>query len=224
MAARQAFYDFESQYGVIYRAHLRDGEDFSGKAKRAARKMAEQQVEQDEELFQAFGGAEKVRRRLLAKWDDPMQSLARLTRAEDRMLVMIGLEEARLAAVEVVRINEIVGHGLVATRPIRLNEFIGEYTGVLRRPRACDNENRYLAGTKAYGDCEDFLIDGRDEGNVTRFINHSFTATNVRSEHAFFDDRWHRVLRAQRDLKAGEQLLWDYGADYWRLREAPAEL
>ena len=216
--------NFEAQYGVIYRPYLRDGEDFTGRAKKAARAFADEQDDQDEELFGAHGGSEKVRRRLLAKWEDEKQSLAHLSRAEDRMLVMLGLETARLAAVSVVRVNDIIGYGLIATRTIRANEYIGEYTGVLRRTRPGDEANRYLAGTKSYGDCEDFLIDGQDEGNVTRFINHSFNASNVRSEHVFHELRWHRVLRAERDLAKGEQLLWNYGDDYWRNRERPAEL
>lgn len=224
MAASDSSRSFESQYGVIYRASLRDGEGFNGKVKRAAWKLGEQQDQDDEELFLLHGGIENVRRRLLAKWNDESQSLMRLSKAEDRLLVMTALDEARLASVSIVYVNELLGHGLQADRPIRAHDFIGEYTGVLREEREGDHDNRYLASTQAYGDYTNFLIDGQDEGNFTRFINHSFTAPNIRSEHVFHNLRWHRVLRANRDIKAGEALLWNYGLDYWRAREVPAEL
>ncbi len=224
MAQSEYSLHFQSLYGVIYRPYLRDGEDFTGRVKRAAREMAEEQDERDEELFAVFGGFEKVRRRLLAKIEDESQSLARLNSAEDRAFMIHGLETARLAPASIVRINDLIGYGLVAARKIRANDYIGEYTGVLRRTVPGDQNNHYLAGTKAYGDCEDFLIDGQSEGNITRFINHCSNAPNVRSDHVFHDHRWHRVLRANRDITAGEQFLWNYGVDYWRLRELPAQL
>jgi hypothetical protein len=224
MSASAFSQTFESQYGVIYRAYLRDGAGFSGKAKRAARELGELQDEKDQELFLLHGGLAKVQRRLLSKWNDESQSLTLLSKAEDRLLVMLALDQARLAAMTVVYVNELLGHGLQATQPIRAHDFIGEYTGVLREEREGDEHNRYLASTKAYGELTNFLIDGQDEGNLTRFINHSFTAPNVRSEHAFHNLRWHRILRAERDIQAGEALLWNYGMDYWKAREAPAEL
>lgn len=216
--------DFESRYGVTYLAYLRDGEDFTGRAKRAAREIADEQDERDEDLFLAHGGLEKVRSRLNAKWNDEARSLLDLTRAEERLMVMTALEDARLAPMSVVRISDLVGYGVVADRRIRENDVIGEYTGVLRRTRPGDEMNRYLAGTQPYGRFIDFIIDGQDEGNITRFINHSFKSPNVRSEHVFHDLRWHRVLRAERDILPGEQILWNYGLDYWREREIPAEL
>ena len=124
----------------------------------------------------------------------------------------------------VVKVNELVGYGMFADRMIRQHDVIGEYTGVLRKVRHGDEANRYLAGTRPYGGADEFIIDGQDEGNFTRFINHSVKYANVRSEHVFHDQRWHRVLRADRDILAGEQILWNYGLDYWREREVPAEL
>lgn len=216
--------DFESKYGVTYRSYLRDGEDFTGRAKKEAHKLALEQEEADEELFLAYGGIEKVRRRLLAKWDDESQSLTKLTRAEERMMVIIGLEGARLAAFSVTHLGDVFGYGLLATRKIRASEYVGEYTGVLRRSRPEDLQNRYLAQSMPYGEFADFVIDGQDEGNFMRFINHSSEAANVQSQHVFHDLRWHYIIRALRDLAPGEQLLLDYGQDYWRNRELPAEL
>lgn len=215
---------FEAQYGVIYLSHLRDGDDFSGRAKRAAREYADAQEQRDFELFSAHGGYEKVRQRVLAKWNDETRDLKTLTTAEHRLLVMLAIDLAHLAPVSVVKIDDLVGHGVFADRVIRANDVIGEYTGVLRRNVPGDEHNRYLAGTQPYGRFDDFVIDGQHEGNITRFINHSFKAANVRSEHVFHELRWHRVLRAERDIQRGEQLLWDYGVNYWAERERPAEL
>lgn len=215
--------EFELKYGVIYRTHLREGEGFSGRAKRAAREFAIEQDETDEELFLAFGGIEKVRRRLMGKWNDPTQSLQRLNSAEERLLVMTALDEGRLATQEVQYINDVMGNGLFASNFIRANDFIGEYTGVLRLPVESDFHNRYLAVSAVYGDAGTFYIDGQDEGNFMRFINHSSSGDNVRSDQVFHNQRWHLTLRATRDIQVGEQLFWNYGVDYWRGRELPSE-
>ena len=223
MAARDYAAEFESSYGVIYRAYLRDGEDFTGGAKRAAREMADEQEEQDNLLFASHGGLEKVHRRLMAKWKDESRALS-LNAAEERLIIRLSLESAHLAPVTVRKVSDLVGYGVFADRAIRRHDVIGEYTGVLRRNRPGDEQNHYLASTKPYGRFNDFVIDGQLEGNLTRFINHSFKSPNVRSEHVFHELRWHRLLRADRDIGAGEQILWNYGEDYWRSREAPAEL
>ena len=223
MAARDFIAEFESTYGVIYRAFLRDGDDFTGAAKRAARELADEQDEHDEFLFTSHGGVDKVHRRLLAKWNDESRALT-LNPAEERLMIRLALEDARLAPVSVHKVSDLVGYGVFADRPIRKHDVIGEYTGVLRQCQAGDEENRYLAASKPYGRFDNFIIDGQHEGNITRFINHSFKSPNVRSEHVFHELRWHRLLRADRNISAGEQILWNYGDDYWRTREAPTEL
>lgn len=223
MSAKDLVADFERQYGVIYLAYLRDGDDFTGRAKRAAREMAAEQDEHDNFLFSAHGGKEKLLRRLMAKWTDESRAL-NLNSAEERLLLMLCLDRAHLGPLSIRKVSDVVGYGVFADRRIRQHDVIGEYTGVLRRSRPGDEQNRYLAGTQAYGEFNDFLIDGQHEGNLTRFINHSFKSPNVRGEHVFHELRWHRVLRAERDISPGEQILWNYGLDYWRLREVPKEL
>uniref|UniRef100_A0A7S2B2U6 SET domain-containing protein n=1 Tax=Octactis speculum TaxID=3111310 RepID=A0A7S2B2U6_9STRA len=64
--------------------------------------------------------------------------------------------------------------------------------------------------------------DAADEqkSNVARFLNHGTNAAshNVRKEYQRFPTRRIRFFTA-RDIKVGEELQWDYGADYWIGRE-----
>ena len=215
---------FEQRYGVSYLAQLQDGEDFSGRARRVAKRLALERERQDEELFATHGGREQVHRRLLAHLADSRFDLLELDPAEERLMLMISVDTARTAPVSVEKIDAVVGFGVFAAQTIRAGEVIGEYTGILRKFRDEDVDNHYLAQVPAYGRYTGFVIDGRDQGNVTRFINHSVRADNVSNEFVFHAKRWHRILRADRAIQPGEQILWDYGEDYWRARESPLDL
>jgi hypothetical protein len=216
--------EFEHLYGVNYFPELRDGADFSGRARRVARRLGQEQDRADQELFDAHGGLHRVRARLFERWDDPARDLTELTTAEQRLMLMISVDTARTAPMSVIKIDEVVGYGVFADRLIRAGDVIGEYTGLLRKFRPEDMTNHYLASTPAYGRYDGFIIDGQDQGNITRFINHSHRSDNVANAFVFHGRRWHRIMRAARAITPGEQVLWNYGEDYWRAREAPADL
>ncbi|MEP7029492.1 MAG: SET domain-containing protein [Pseudolabrys sp.] len=102
------------------------------------------------------------------------------------------------------------GLGLFATRPIRKRSRIAEYKGPLlnfkEAEKAERTSNRYL-----YEISKNFTIDGKARSNVARYANHSCNPNsdtyNVK----------HRVfIRALRNIKPGEQIVYDYGIDYLR--------
>ena len=216
--------DFGSQYGIVYLSALRDGDDVTGRVRRVARRIALDRDRLDEQLFRAEGGVEEVTARLMARWTDSTRTLKGLTAAQDRLIGMLAIDRAHVSPMSIRRIDDLVGYGVFAEAVIRAKDVIGEYTGVLRKIRPEDAGNHYLAETPAYGRYDGFVIDGQTEGNITRFINHSHETPNVSNEFVFHHRRWHRLLRADRDIQIGEQILWDYGMDYWRFRDSPCAL
>jgi SET domain-containing protein len=61
-------------------------------------------------------------------------------------------------------------------------------------------------------------VDALQEGNVTRFINHS-NVPNL--EPRCFVERGllHQVFMARQKISKGTQLTFDYGNDYWIRRQ-----
>jgi len=102
------------------------------------------------------------------------------------------------------------GLGLFATKPIKKRSRIAEYTGKLLNFKDAEKAeargNRYL-----YEISKNFTIDGAARHNIGRYFNHSCNPNsdtyNVK----------HRVfVRALRDIKPGEEIVYDYGIDYLR--------
>ena len=86
--------------------------------------------------------------------------------------------------------------------------------GLLRRDvnDYCFQYPREWTATKA------FTIDSEDQGNYTRFINHSDTP-NVESRSFFHDGVFHIAFRTIEEIEAGSELTYDYGEIYWNNRK-----
>ncbi len=130
------------------------------------------------------------------------------------------LDEGTIPEVAIRWIHEKIGYGLFTMKPLKKWQFIGEYTGLLRRRNLFfANINDYCfmyphewISTRAY------TIDSEKHGNYTRFINHSDTP-NCESVSVYHNGVFHIVFRATEDIPAGEQLTYDYGDIYWRRRK-----
>ena len=98
------------------------------------------------------------------------------------------------------------GRGVFATRPIRRRARIIEYTG--RRilwadvPEDLDDVRTYYFGL----DDEKKVIDPSVGGNEARWINHSCDPNCT----TFEDSRGRVFIEALRDIRAGEELFYDY--------------
>ena len=119
-------------------------------------------------------------------------------------------------------IDEDVGYGLYAEEAIEAGEYVGEYTGTVRR-----NDRRYFEPLNNY--CYEypvldeigrsFVIDAT-RGNATRFINHSFDP-NLKPIHVFVEGFYHLIFIAIKRIEKGYQLAYDYGVNYWYVRNPP---
>lgn len=111
----------------------------------------------------------------------------------------------REAAIAVKRTN--TGLGLFATKPIPKGKRIIEYVGPLVTNDVVDKSNKkYFLGVNSK-----WTIDGSARSNIARYINHSCRP----NAEAFISGR--RVwIWSRKNIKAGEEISYDYGKDYFQ--------
>jgi hypothetical protein len=115
---------------------------------------------------------------------------------------------------------ENAGMGLFASTTIKKSHLIGKYRGYLCSMDEIRNR-RYLCeyipgeGQNPSGDKTEWAVDAKHVGNEMRFINHSVAGANVTAKCAGSNKRRLICINATRDIKAGEELLWNYGDCYW---------
>lgn len=111
-------------------------------------------------------------------------------------------------------VSERIGYGVFANEDLGKGVYIGEYTGIVRKRKHGD-ENAYCFQYLVGDDWESpFIIDAKEKGNYTRFINHSHKS-NLEPVSVYFNGAMHIILITLQPIKKGEQLCYDYGPDYW---------
>jgi len=115
------------------------------------------------------------------------------------------------------RQSPIHGNGVFAARDIPKKTTVIEYRG--KRLTHAQADRRYAndsdsGHTFLFTLNDRYLIDGGDGGNVARWINHS-CKPNCQAwvvEHGSGDPRKDKVvIESLRDIRAGEELTYDYG-------------
>ncbi len=101
------------------------------------------------------------------------------------------------------------GLGLFTTEPIKKGTFIIEYTGELLTAKEADERGgQYLFEINSR-----WTIDGSTRKNLARYINHS-CRPNCESD---TNDRKKQItITAIKNIKAGEELTYDYGKAFWK--------
>lgn len=98
------------------------------------------------------------------------------------------------------------GLGLFATRPFKKGERIIEYVG-----RTLTNAEEYSSRSKYLFEVNSRrTIDGAVRSNIARYINHS-CKPNCEPE----IERGHIYIDAIKNIKAGEEFVYDYGEEYF---------
>jgi hypothetical protein len=162
---------------------------------------------------------EKVNPEIFEKYFDKTEKFALRTRLFENKI-----NSGYIAPMTIEWIDEMVGYGIFAAQDFKKGEYIGEYTGVVRR-RAWGYwiyQNEYSI-TYPNHTMRRFCVDGQGQGNELRFSNHSYNPT---MEPVVADDKGllHSLFIAKRNISMGEQLTWDYGEDFWSIRNPPQEL
>lgn len=130
-------------------------------------------------------------------------------------------DKIRLPTVVIVRVNELVGIGLVAGQYIPRGTIIGEYIGAILKvvPIATGErvDNTYFApyGVDEVPGSELFVIDAKKVGNPTRFINHSDENSNTVWVPVFDGQKFRLIVVATKAIRTGKQILLKYRRSYW---------
>ncbi|HSX04045.1 MAG TPA: SET domain-containing protein [Rhabdochlamydiaceae bacterium] len=121
-------------------------------------------------------------------------------------------------------IGHTIGYGVIAGENLPKGAFVGEYTGVVRK-RKRREENSYCFQYAIGDDWKTpFVIDAKEKGNYTRFINHT-SKSNLEPISVYCAGAMHVILITLRQIAKGEQLCYDYGPDYWTKRnQTPLDL
>ncbi|ESQ36243.1 hypothetical protein EUTSA_v10008536mg [Eutrema salsugineum] len=122
------------------------------------------------------------------------------------------------------------GWGLRTLERLPQGSFVCEYIGeILTIPelyqRSLDNELTYHVILDAHwvsngrlDDKKHLCLDGKRYGNISRFLNHRCRDANLIEIPVHFEtpDRhyYHLAFFTTRDIKAMEELTWDYGIDF----------
>ena len=104
------------------------------------------------------------------------------------------------------------GKGLFTKSPIPKGACIIEYTGrPVSKAEQYKDEGKYLFWTG-----KDTMINGNIPSNKARYINHSCSA-NCEAD----GPKTRVFILALRNIKAGEELTYDYGVEYFDKHIAP---
>lgn len=106
------------------------------------------------------------------------------------------------------------GLGLFTTTEFKKGELVTEYTG---EKITVDEANR-RGGQYLFELNDNFTVDGKDRINKARYINHS-CAPNCYPE--IDEDEEHIYIYAKRAIKAGEELTYNYGKEFWDVHIKP---
>ncbi|QQS22756.1 SET domain-containing protein [bacterium] len=102
--------------------------------------------------------------------------------------------------------RSIAGLGLFTKQPIKKGSFIIEYVG----PLLNDEQVQKKGGKYLFALGKKWTIDGTNRKNIARYINHSCLPNCEPIQYA------QRIkIKAKRNIKAGEELFYDYGKEYF---------
>jgi SET domain-containing protein len=117
----------------------------------------------------------------------------------------------------VARRSPIHGNGVFAVAPIKKGEEIIEYKGTLMTHDEADEmygDGGETGHTFLFTLNDEYIIDANRKGNVARWINHSCNPNcDAFVEEQEGDNRRKDrvIIEAKRNIKAGEELTYDYG-------------
>ncbi len=100
------------------------------------------------------------------------------------------------------------GLGLFAEEDIPRDTIIIEYTG----ERITTEEGDRRGGKYLFTLDDDWIIDGKGRKNISRYINHA-CKPNAEAE---IDEEEEKIyIRSRRKIRAGEEITYHYGKEYW---------
>lgn len=131
-----------------------------------------------------------------------------------------------VAPISIKFVNDHVGYGVFAEAPIKVDDFVGEYTGIIQdKAFVRDTTYSWVYPIKlnAAGETVAISLDAKFEGNEMRYVNHAQKPNTVKVNIPL-DNVWHECYIAVQDIPAGKQVTVSYGDNYWKSRGKDPEL
>jgi ankyrin repeat protein len=122
-------------------------------------------------------------------------------------------------------IDDEIGYGLFAGIDYFPNTYIAEYTGIVRQIQRLHKDlNSYCFHypTRCFS-WNYTVIDSINQGNESRFINHSDTP-NLQPRWLYDRGLMHLTFFSNQFIPKGTQLTFNYGKDFWKHRSGKVEL
>ena len=130
-----------------------------------------------------------------------------------------------LNRLEIRYINPAMGFGVYSRDVIKQGEVIGIYTGLKQTASTVQAIHTYVYWTQS--DFLNMYVDARRYGNITRFINHAFDSDKPGFSNANISAKNYKLYgvefiihSAKKDIPKGEQLLVNYGEEYFKNRRS----
>jgi hypothetical protein len=129
------------------------------------------------------------------------------------------IEQGFVANVSIRWVDEELGYGLYANKNLPAEAYIGKFTGLVRRlyRRHPDHNEYCFHYPTKWWSWKYTVIDALLGGNETRFINHSDTP-NLQPLCVCDQNLLQIIFITRQPIKAGTQLTYDYGNDFWKHR------
>ncbi|MEI6242318.1 MAG: SET domain-containing protein-lysine N-methyltransferase [Chlamydiota bacterium] len=132
------------------------------------------------------------------------------------------IQSGHIPLVEIRWMSPGFGYGLFAKEILAPQQYMGEYTGMVRKRELRDRKNPYCFEYTIDDKKSSYLIDAQVMGNHTRFINHS-DEPNLSPYAVFVEGIMHVIFVTNQTIGKGCELTYDYGPNYWKRREPPQE-
>jgi len=107
----------------------------------------------------------------------------------------------------VMKAEKGAGFGLKTKVPFKKGDFVIEYIGIKRK----NKDIEYHTGKYLFEIDDKITIDGSPRYNLARYINHS-CSPNCEVE---INEDNRIMIEAIKNIKAGEELTYDYGKEYF---------
>ena len=134
----------------------------------------------------------------------------KVTKADRRAI------NGKTAPVFIGKVSKTVGYGLFARGRIAKGAIVGQYTGVVRNEDLKkDRSNGYTFTYDPFNQLH-MVVDAKEKGNYMRFANHSAKYANMAPRLVYNEPRksWHVLLVATKEIRSGDQVLFNYGHQY----------
>ncbi len=126
-----------------------------------------------------------------------------------------GYVEKKKPLLKIDYISKEVGYGIFAEQEFNKDDFIGEYCGIVTSNYHESSKNYNYKYFSAINEEENIFIAPRKIGNELQFVNHSNNPNVEWKTIVGNDDKYHVIMVAIKHIKKEEQILVDYGKEYW---------